>query len=185
MSRQNNRPKRSLFAQPIPCGPLHRHSCPFVSIRGSSPPPSTVIRVHSCRFVVPTHTPHEPPTGQISGWKARATFNGAHSCRFVVQPTPRATFIRVPSWFNPTPRATFIRAHSCRFVVKNAPQPPSFVPICVDSWLKTPLSYLYSCQFVSIRGSNPPPELPSFVPIRVDSWFKTAPHPPSFVSIRG
>ena len=75
------------------------HSCPFVPIRGSN------------------NTPREAPSGQISGWKARAAFIRVHSCSFVVQKTPLAkplqdrspagkhelhSFVpmRAHSWFN-------------------------------------------------------------------------------------
>ena len=82
------------------------HSCPFVVQNNTLlthpfPPPS-----HSCPFVVQNTHPHEAPSGQISGWKARATLIRDHSCPFVVQNAP-----------SPPP------PHSCPFVVQHTPSP--------------------------------------------------------------
>ncbi len=72
--------------------PSYIHSCPFVSIRGSTSP-LRLLRV----FASSRETNSPPPSprscspqaascrGQISGWKARATFILVHSCPFVVQ----------------------------------------------------------------------------------------------------
>ncbi len=113
-----------------------------------------------------TNRPPPPPrngnlqaasrTGQISGWKARATFIRVHSCSFVVQNHPHSCPFVVQN--------TCIRAHSYPFVVNSS----SFVSIRVHSWFKTPL---HSCpfvvqngpRFVSIRGSKRPPRRGRFV----------------------
>ena len=91
-------------ARPFVVPPHSLHSCPFVSIRGSSPPPSFVpIRVHSWFNPTPSFVPI-----RVHSW-----FNPPlHSCPFV--------FIR-----GSTPPL-----HSCRFVSLRGSTPlPSFVSI--------------------------------------------------------
>ena len=83
--------------------PSCKNSCPFVFIRGSKTSPAKTfqgrsragkpelqnfvpIRVHSWF----KNTPREDLSGQISGWKARATKIRVHSCSFVVQKTSPA-----------------------------------------------------------------------------------------------
>jgi len=68
------------------------HSCPFAFIRGST---RSLIRVHSCSFVVQPPPLHSYPFASIRG-STRSPFIRAHSSPFVVQPpTPSFVSIRV------------------------------------------------------------------------------------------
>jgi len=127
-------------------------------------------------------TRREDPSGQISGWKARATKIRVHSCQFVVQNDPQRRPCRAdlglesPSYMNSCPFVSIrgskrpaaetlqdrSRAgkpelqkfvfHSCPFVVQKHPQRR---PFRTDLGLESP-SYKNSCPFVSIRGSETP-----------------------------
>jgi hypothetical protein len=109
---------------------------PFASSRGTnSPPPSPRScspQAASCR-------------GQISGWKARATFILVHSCPFVVQRHPCVCFassrlrVRPAACKTPSPQRQSAVSRSQR----------------ADLGLESP-SYVHSCPFVSIRGSTSP-----------------------------
>ena len=55
--------------------------------------------IHSCPFVV-QNSPREAPSGQISGWKARAAFIRSHACPFVVQNRRRATSAQKSTFFS-------------------------------------------------------------------------------------
>jgi hypothetical protein len=173
--------------------PSYKNSCPFVSIRGSKTPAAKTlqdrsragkpelheIRVHSRSFVVQYDNTRKATSGQISGWKARATKIRAHSCPFVVQKHPQRRPCRTdlglesPSCKNSCPfafirgskspaaktlagqisgwkaRATKIRVHSRSFVVQKHPQRR---PCRTDLGLESP-SYKNSCPFAFIRGS--------------------------------
>ena len=103
-------------------------SCPFVSIRGSPSSPSFVFFRVFRAF-----------RGSNTAWTT-FLYIRVHSCPFVVQTSIWTTFvsIRVHSWFSLFP---LLRVFSC---------------ISCFSWFKHCLDYVfvYSCPFVSIRGSN-------------------------------
>ena len=147
--------------------------------------------------------------GQISGWKARATFIPpqfvVHSCPFVVQTTPfpfpfASSRLRVrPTACKPRSpqrqsavsrsqrthlgleRPNYI--HSCPFVVQRHP--------CVSfassrlrvrpTACKTPVpaAAVRRQPVAEARSRAGKPELPAFVPIRVQSWFNVTPAFPS------
>jgi hypothetical protein len=110
---------------------------------------ATIIRVHSCSFVV-QNTPREAPSRQISHWQAQATFIRVHSCPFVsirgsfvsirgskhpsrsafrtdlrlVSPSYiYSWFIHVHSWFKKRLLA-IIRENPCSSVAKKTPVAP-------------------------------------------------------------
>ena len=103
------------------------------------------IRVHSWF----RNIRREDPSGQISGWKARATKIRVHSCQFVVQNDPQRRPCRAdlglesPSYMKFVP----IRAHSCPFVFKTT---RSEEPAGAELGLESP-SYVNSCPFV-VKG---------------------------------
>ena len=80
--------------------------------------------------------------GQISGWKARATFIRVHSCPFVVQRHPCVSFassrlrVRPTAWKTPSPQRQSAGSQLQR----------------ADLGLESP-SYLHSRSFAFIRGS--------------------------------
>jgi hypothetical protein len=103
-----------------------------VTLTAGPPPRSGSPQAAGCR-------------GQISGWKARATFIRAHSCPFVVHRHPCVSFassrlrVRPAACKTPSPQRQSAVSRSQR----------------ADLGLESP-SYVHSCPFVSIRGSTSP-----------------------------
>ncbi len=159
---QNDPQRRSCRADLGLESTSYRNSCPFVFIRGSRRPAAKTlqgrsrarkpelqkfvsIRVHSWFKM----TRCEEPSGQISGWKARATKIRVHSCSFVVQKHPqRRPFSTDLGFESPSHR------NSCPFVSIRG--------------LKRP-----AAKTLQGRTRAGKPELQKFVIIRVNSWFKT------------
>ena len=107
------------------------------------------IRVHSRSFVVQYDNTRKATSGQISGWKARATEIRVHSCSFVVQNHPQRRPCRTDLGLESTSYK-----NSCPFVSIRGSKRPAAETL----------------QNRSRAGKH---ELQKFVPIRVHSWFKT------------
>ena len=127
--------------------PSYVHSCPFVSIRGSTSP----LRFPSRLRVGPTARPPLLAAAVrrqlVAEGRSRA---GKPELRAFVS-------IRVHSWFNVTPAFPFASSRDLHVAQTPFPQWQS----AVSGWQRADLglespSYIHSCPFVSIRGSTSP-----------------------------